>query len=413
MNQAISGKTRRRLGDKDVDSAPDDRPLSTVHARVRPEASLLELALRLTVVATVDEAIGDAVATLSSLLPECEVIVVEPPAGAPEPTSTHGPASAPPSHRAAIGTTRARGSGRCDWPLTQLAGGHTLVINLGSMHRPREVARVLELGERVAGLLSTTLRRHALELELASKDQEIVSLRERVIQAEKLAGYGQFAACVLHDLNNPLTAILAYSEYLSRALDSTQIASVDVERIARIRDSAITMLNQTRTLVEYARPSRAPTTAVDLPSVVNRAIALCDHELTRANIGVSVMAEALEPVCGHFEQLTQLFVNLFTNAAHAARKNGAKLSVHAMRVQDSEWITVEVQDNGSGIQDGDIGRVFDPFYTTKGGSGTGLGLSIVRDIVRQHGGEISVQSTPDVETTFRLTFRAMSQAERG
>jgi signal transduction histidine kinase len=411
MSQATSGKTRKRVGERDTDPSSGNRPVSTLSARARPETLIVELALSLAEAERPIDALREAVATLMAVLPECSVAIVESTDAQPPPASARQRAVAAPDQQDSESTSRARGAEKCEWPLTEAAGGPTLVIGLEHTRRPRDIARVVEIGERVALLVTATLRRHALQAELARMDTEVIELRQRVIQAEKLAGFGQFAAGVLHDLNSPLTAILAYSDYLARALGNTRLSEADLERIGRIRDAAASMLNQTRSLVEYARPPRAPSTTVELTVVIRRALTLCDHELTRAHMGVRLDVDpAITPVCGHFEQLTQLFVNLFANAAHAARPIGAELVITAALASDLEWITVTVSDNGSGIQSCDIARVFDPFYTTKGGSGTGLGLSIVRDIVRQHGAEISVQSTPGVETTFCLEFRAVAQA---
>lgn len=105
---------------------------------------------------------------------------------------------------------------------------------------------------------------------------------------------------------------------------------------------------------------------------------------------------------GHAEQLTQMFVNLFTNAAQAARPTDAWLWIDACEWQERRQLTVTVRDNGTGISPSDLDHVFDAFYTTKPGCGSGLGLAIVRDIVKHHGGNISVASSPNVETVFTI-----------
>jgi signal transduction histidine kinase len=106
-----------------------------------------------------------------------------------------------------------------------------------------------------------------------------------------------------------------------------------------------------------------------------------------------------------------LFVNLFTNAAHAANPLDARVEVEAGVVQDGRMLELKVCDNGQGIQATDIEHVFDPFYTTRGASGCGLGLAIVKDIAEHHGGSISVKSTPLVGTTFVLNLPLGEVAE--
>jgi two-component system NtrC family sensor kinase len=112
----------------------------------------------------------------------------------------------------------------------------------------------------------------------------------------------------------------------------------------------------------------------------------------------------LPPVRGISGQLTQVFVNLFTNAAHAMYLTGGVLQIDA-RLAAEDAVVVEVADNGVGIPEEDLKQIFEPFFTTKvDGAGSGLGLSIVRDIVTQHGGTLSADRRPDRGTVFRLNL---------
>jgi signal transduction histidine kinase len=218
---------------------------------------------------------------------------------------------------------------------------------------------------------------------------ELRALNSHMVQAEKLASLGQIAAGVVHELNNPLTSILAYTQYLSRKISDKDA----LERLARIDESATRMLRFTRDLVTYARPSAEASVPVSLHTVIDQSIAFCEHVL--AEIGASVerrFGEGIPPVQGKPEQLTQVFVNLITNACHAMPRETGKLCI-STSVEDSR-VRVIVEDNGHGIAAEHLTQVFAPFFTTKtDGRGTGLGLSIVKNIIDNHGGTIRAEAS--------------------
>jgi signal transduction histidine kinase len=259
-----------------------------------------------------------------------------------------------------------------------------------------------ELGERVVRLLSHSLQRQRAERIAQEREATVERLFERALQIDKLALYGQSVAGVLHELSNPLTAILSYANYLTRPHRRECDCTADEERLLRIREAAESALEYTRSLVEYARPAGTRRETVDLEQILRKALVFSEHELTRAGIATTLTVEPLTAkALGIPGQLTQLFVNLFTNAAQAARPAGAELRVVCRNADDERFILVSVTDNGTGIHTSDIEQVFEPFFTTKSaGRGIGLGLSIVRDIVRRHGGRIQVESSGPVGTTF-------------
>lgn len=223
-------------------------------------------------------------------------------------------------------------------------------------------------------------------------------LERRMIQAEKLATFGQLAAGLVHELNNPLTSIVAYSDFLIRkaAEEGRRREADDVERLRRISESANRMLRFTRELVTYARPSSDATGAVVLQEVVDRAVAFCEHVLAAAGVRVERRyGPDILIVRGVSEQLVQVFVNLLTNACQAAPPTGGRVVLTtSVRVSERDRrAVVSVSDNGAGIAPEHLPQVFVPFFTTKREShGTGLGLSIVKSIIESHDGEIRVDS---------------------
>ncbi len=230
---------------------------------------------------------------------------------------------------------------------------------------------------------------------------------QRMIQADKLATFGQLAAGVVHELNNPLTSIVAYSEYLIRkATDGGAYDADDVDRLRRIAESANRMLRFTRELVNYTRPSSGVATSVVLHDVMDQAIAFCEHVLAAAHVRVErrYAVEAFR-VNGVSEQLVQVFVNLLTNACQAARHPGGRVVLTTRRegVAAGGRIVVGVADDGAGIASEHLPHVFVPFFTTKRDrNGTGLGLSIVKSIVESHDGAVRVESRAGVGTEFLI-----------
>ncbi|AUX36494.1 sensor histidine kinase [Sorangium cellulosum] len=229
------------------------------------------------------------------------------------------------------------------------------------------------------------------------------SLRAQVIQAEKLASLGKMAAGVVHELNNPLTSILAYSEYLRRKGERSGFDPSDIERLARINEAADRILRFSRDLITYARPSTEKPGAVSLHDIIERALVFCEHLLDQTGVTVERCFGEIPPVRGVIDPLTQVFVNLFTNAAHAMHEHGGCLGITTAMSPEDGYITVTIQDEGHGIDVEHLPRIFDPFFTTKtDGSGTGLGLSIVRNIVASHGGSIRAEACAPRGTAFYL-----------
>lgn len=235
---------------------------------------------------------------------------------------------------------------------------------------------------------------------------ELRTLESQVIHSEKLATLGQVAAGVAHELNNPLTSITIYAEYLLRKLDGT-VSAQDSIKLQRILDAAIRIQGFTRDLVAYARPSGEEPINVNIHQLVTRALSFCEHILasSKAQISVSIPGD-LPPVYGIRGQLEQVVVNLVTNACQALPEEGGQVSIEAF-VTAPGRLRLSVTDTGRGIPPDHLERVFEPFYSTKvEGQGTGLGLSIVRNILVNHGAEVSVQSEVGRGTTFFVELDA-------
>jgi signal transduction histidine kinase len=236
--------------------------------------------------------------------------------------------------------------------------------------------------------------------------RELEALNSHMVQAEKLASLGQIAAGVVHELNNPLTSIVAYTDFLARRAHAKGADPDELERLRRIGESAGRMLRFTRDLVTYARPSSETPVAVAIHVVIDQALAFCEHVLGEAGAKVQrKYAPELPMVHGMPEQLAQVFVNLVTNACHAMPRNTGLLSIATSKGSEDGSIHVVVEDNGHGITEDNMPHIFAPFFTTKtDGRGTGLGLSIVKNILDNHDAEVRAEPVQPSGTRFVLVI---------
>ncbi|MGN6111150.1 MAG: ATP-binding protein, partial [Kofleriaceae bacterium] len=242
---------------------------------------------------------------------------------------------------------------------------------------------------------------------IGQDQSKIEALQQQVVRAERLATLGELAAGVVHELNNPLTSITVYAEYLVRKLESQGAEVADLEKLRRIGASAQRILRFSRDLVQYARPSGRELEPVDLAAVVRQSVSICEHLVERGGIALGIEVEPDLPVIRAISgQLEQVLINLITNAVHAV-DSGGRVVVRA-RVDSPSTVLLEVADSGPGVADEDREQIFEPFFTTKpDGKGTGLGLSIVRNIVEQHRGEISVGRSELGGATFQVVLPAL------
>ena len=222
---------------------------------------------------------------------------------------------------------------------------------------------------------------------------EVKRLEEQLIQAEKLAAMGQMLAGVAHELNNPLTAILGASELIRDRAGIDENTKRQLEMTHRQARRAARIVQN---LLEFSRPASPQKKTLDLNAVVDRTLQLHEHSLRRSSIQVDFHpCPNLPPTIGDANQLIQVFLNLVANAEHAIREVRTSGRIQIRLGKLSSRVFASVQDDGAGIKPEILPKIFDPFFTTKRpGGGTGLGLSICMSIVREHGGDMEVESLP-------------------
>jgi C4-dicarboxylate-specific signal transduction histidine kinase len=262
------------------------------------------------------------------------------------------------------------------------------------------------IAARAAALLASAARTSMILASAEPASTEVTELRSQLIQAEKLATLGQVVAGVVHELANPVTSIAACADFLLKRGRASGARPDDLEYLVRIGQAAERVHTFCRDLVIYARPATERPSPVAIQDVIRQAVAFCEHELGRHDVDISLApADGTPPVMGQSGPLTQVFVNLFTNAAHAMSDHGGHLMVSTRPTDDGANVAVFVTDTGVGIPADIVPKIFEPFFTTKEkGRGTGLGLSIAREIIRSHHGTVEVQSTPGEGTTFIVSL---------
>ena len=239
--------------------------------------------------------------------------------------------------------------------------------------------------------------------QLAESRLEIEKAQSLLIQSERLASMGQLAAAVAHELNNPLGTVLIYAHTLLRELQGNDHRREDVEMIAAEADRCRKIV---RGLLDFARKRSRRAKPVDLHTLLDNVIAVVQkHEVFR-KVTIELLADPnLPQVDGDQDQLTQVFVNLATNAAEAM-PNGGKLTI-STRTAGVDRVEISFRDEGVGIPEEYRSRLFTPFFTTKPvGKGTGLGLPIVYGVVKMHSGDLRVDSTVGQGSTFTIILNA-------
>ncbi len=230
---------------------------------------------------------------------------------------------------------------------------------------------------------------------------ERIRLEASLAQSEKLAAVGQLAAGVAHEINNPLTAVIANSQLLQRSLppDSDLQESVELIMIAGGRAAQVV-----RNLLDFARKEQYRLEPTDVNETIRKALGLVQHEILSRSINLVFKPEEDIPrILASSDHLQGVWLNLLLNALDAFE--GIPGEIRITTGQQNEYIQVVFEDTGKGIPAEYLPRIFEPFFTTKSpGRGTGLGLSVCHQIVKQHGGTILVDSKPGKGTTFTVVL---------
>jgi len=271
----------------------------------------------------------------------------------------------------------------------------TVVTDAGrEIHVQATTSRMRAVGGRILGAVVTV-----------EDVSEIKALTEQLIRADRLAAMGELTAGVAHEVRNPLGVIRASVQLLehadrdeARIRDAAEVIKHEIDRLDKV----------VKALLDFGRPGRPTMMASDPVEVLEDVVLFTNRFAGQSNVHIEKRFEDdLPKVTADPDQLKQVFLNLITNAVQAMDEGGDIVLTVA---EEGDFVEVSVSDTGPGIPPEEIGKVFDPFYSTRD-AGTGLGLTIVHRIIDEHDGHIEVESGPD-GTTFTVALPTAMDLEQ-
>jgi two-component system NtrC family sensor kinase len=221
---------------------------------------------------------------------------------------------------------------------------------------------------------------------------DAATLQSKLMHTEKLAALGQLVSGVAHEVNNPLAAIVGFTDLL---LENPSISQEAKQDLAVILQEAQRTRQIVHNLLSFARQMPAQREPVGINTIVQQTLKLRSYDLLSHGVEVvESYGDDLPSAIGDPHELQQVFLNILNNAYDAIQEVSRRGRIEISTLQSNGQVEIRFSDNGPGIRHPE--RIFDPFYTTKEvGKGTGLGLSICYGIIRAHGGEILAQNNHD------------------
>jgi len=232
---------------------------------------------------------------------------------------------------------------------------------------------------------------------------ELKAAQSQLLQAEKLSTIGNVLSGVAHELNNPLSVVLGYSQLLALRLSDDPAG----EQLSKVHESALRCQKIVQNLLSFARVHKPQREFLDVNAIVEKTLELKQYHLHVSNIElVKELDPALPRTMLDSNQIQQVLLNLINNAEQSMVDSGKPDGRLTVRTQEADGeIRIDVVDDGAGMDSETQQRIFDPFFSTKQQSqGTGLGLSVSYGIVNEHGGRILVDSSPGRGATFTVTL---------
>lgn len=284
-----------------------------------------------------------------------------------------------------------------------------------------EVADLAEAFNRMSVSLKQAMEEisewnRMLERRVEEKSEELEKIHRQMVDVEKLAAMGQLAAGVAHELNNPLSGIMGYSEIALEQFRKKPPEAITPEETAKMVAyfGHIEALSQRCRIIildmlKFARQHTEEFHEINLSETIRQTLTFLEKQLARSDVRVVTdLSEELPSIRGNGLQMQQVFTNLILNAVQSMPEGGT-LEVRTRR--NGNVLEADFVDHGTGIDPDHLHRIFEPFFTTKPvGEGTGLGLSVSYGIVKHHGGEIRVASEPGKGSRFTVILPLPAQA---
>lgn len=293
------------------------------------------------------------------------------------------------------------------FPIIDAGGDVFAIISLHSKKEPPFNSQDRDIGKILASYFSEAYQ-------VAKVSKALQYSEERLRQAQKMEAIGTLAGGIAHDFNNILAAIIGYTDLSIFSGSCDAVVRRNLEQVKSASNRAKDLVSQ---ILAFSRTEEFSEKAVDIAPILKEAL-----KLLRATIPATIKIEATIPdglgkITTEPTKIYQVLMNLCTNAAHSMREFGGLITVNFSKLGDGQgpqeiqtnscqkWLRLSVIDTGEGIEEEDLGRIFDPYFTTKEkGEGTGLGLAMVHGIVRASSGIIKVESTPGEGSRFHIYF---------
>ncbi len=238
--------------------------------------------------------------------------------------------------------------------------------------------------------------------ELKSREEALKEAQTALVHSEKMAAFGQLGAGIAHEVKNPLAGILGYTQLSMQKLEKDTPFYKNLQTIEKEAKRCKSIIEN---LMKFARPDKVELRPTNLNLVVKDAMAIVNHQMNLNQIKLEKYLDPkLPPVTADANQIEQVLINLLINAQQAMEGNPGTIRVSTRYNSEGE-VVICLRDSGPGIPNEIKDKIFEPFFSTKAtGKGTGLGLSVSYGIMKDHRGEIKVESKPGKGTTFILTF---------
>lgn len=299
----------------------------------------------------------------------------------------------------------------------------TRAVSKMQLDRPVEINSSEELGELAQSFDVMRMRlRDAieqqnlfaqnLETKVTERTEQLKVAHQKLLHSDRLASLGQLSASVAHEINNPLSGVLNLSMLMQRIVTDHGIPEQRVPEFRKYLGQVVAETARVGRIVQdllvFSRRSKPhQRTNVNFNAIVSTTVNLIGHKLKLMSVEVALhLDEHLPLIHCDASQMQQVLINLIMNGAEAAQgRPGARVTVSSGVSPSGADLVLEVSDTGEGIRPEHLEKLFTPFFTTKGeGKGVGLGLAVVYGIVRDHNGDIDVDSKPTVGTTFRVVL---------
>lgn len=285
------------------------------------------------------------------------------------------------------------------------------VINVFSTEILHHDQELLKTFATVGTQIGEFMARSRIQAELEEQSRRLKLFEERMREAEKLTIIGMLSSEIAHEVGTPLNIISGRVELISEREKENERMQRDlnainqqIERISRI----------IRNRLDITRKRKGTLRDINLNRLMNQLLDFLRVQLQKTNVVVSLDISPEIVVEGDEDQLQQVFLNILVNAIQAIEKRSGKISIRS-KLYTKEGlpvVEVEIEDSGKGISSEQMNKIFEPFYSTKKDQGgTGLGLSVARNIIREHGGEIQVESQRDHGSVFRIILPVKKEAQ--